>query len=233
MIKQEVPSEEHELSTGTSQVQTDSGPPHIKVEQEEPWSCLEGEQHQGLEEDSFTQLPFTTVPVKIEDDAVLLSQLHQRQNEEIREAAPPASGSTPQMAPVPSDSETDNSDDEWRETREHQCNSTFEKHEEVHVIVEKCNCSVGKKIYKCSECGRKFSLKGSLQRHIQCHTGERPFGCTVCGKKFRRKQHMQEHMILHTGEQPHSCSVCGKRFRYKAGMRRHMRAHTESDHTCV
>lgn len=229
MIKQEIPSEQHEWRTSLDQ--KDSELPHIKEEQEELWSSQEGGQHQCPEEDDFTKVPFTTVPMKSEDDedAAQSSQVHQRRNEEIKEAAPPASSSA--MGPNSSDSETDNSDDEWRETREHQPGSAFVKHKEVHVIVEKCNCGVGKKIYKCSECGRKFSLKGSLQRHIRCHTGEKPFGCSVCGKNFRRKQHLQEHVIIHTGEQPHVCSVCGKRFRYKAGMRRHMRTHTESNHT--
>ncbi|XP_023253061.1 zinc finger protein 835-like [Seriola lalandi dorsalis] len=227
-IKQEVPSEQQDWRTSLDQ--EDPEPPHIKEEQGEVWSSQEGEQFQGLEEDDITK--FTSVPVKSEDDEeTRSSQLHQRQTEENRETEPPASSLAQQMEADSSDSETEYSNDEWKETRELQPGSTFVKHNEVHIIVEKCHCSIGKKTYKCSECGKKFSLKGSLQRHIRGHTGEKPFSCSVCGKKFGRKQHLQEHVIIHTGEQPFSCSVCGKKFRYKAGMRKHMRAHTESDHT--
>uniref|UniRef100_A0A4W6DXE0 C2H2-type domain-containing protein n=1 Tax=Lates calcarifer TaxID=8187 RepID=A0A4W6DXE0_LATCA len=167
----------------------------------------------------------------LEDDEekVQTSLLHQTQTVENKESEPPASSSAQQMETDSSDSETEYSNDEQKETKEPQPVSTFVKHNEVHVIVEKCHCSIGKKTFKCSECGKKFSLKGSLQRHIRVHTGEKPFSCSVCGKKFGRKQHLQEHVIIHTGEQPFSCTVCGKKFRYKAGMRKHMRAHTECE----
>ncbi|XP_071345154.1 zinc finger protein 586-like isoform X2 [Trachinotus anak] len=231
VIKQEVPSEQQDWRTCQDQEEPEL--PHIKEEQVELWSSQEGEHLQGLEQGDISKFPFSSVPVKSEDDedTAQSSQLQQRQTEESREAAPPASSSVEQMDPDSSDSETEYSNDEWKETRERQPGSTFVKHNEVHIIVEKCHCSIGKKTYKCSECGKKFSLKGSLQRHIRGHTGEKPFSCSVCGKKFGRKQHLQEHVIIHTGEQPFSCSVCGKKFRYKAGMRKHMRVHTESDHT--
>ncbi|XP_039988074.1 zinc finger protein 135-like [Xiphias gladius] len=226
-IKQELPSGQQESSTSPDQ--EDPEPPHVKEEQEELWSSHEREQLQEPEEDYIAKFRVTALPVKSEDDLekAQSSQLHQRQTEENREAEPPASSSAQQIEPDSSDSETEYSNDEWKETREPQPGSTFVKHNEVYVIVEKCHCSIGKKTYRCSECGKKFSLKGSLQRHIRVHTGEKPFSCSICGKKFGRKQHLQEHVIIHTGEQPFSCTVCGKRFRYKAGMRKHMRAHTE------
>ena len=128
----------------------------------------------------------TALPAKTEDDTekTQSSQLHQKQTEENREAEPPASSSAQQMEPDSSDSETEYSNDEWKGARGPQPGSTFVKHNEVDIIVEKCHCSICKETYRCSECGKKCSLKGSLQRHIKVYTGERPFSCTVCGKKI-------------------------------------------------
>ena len=153
------------------------------------------------------------------------SQLHQKQTEENKAQEPTARGTEQQMEADFCESETESSNDEVKETSEPQRGSLFMKHNEVTIIVEKCHCSIDRKMYRCSECDKKLSLKGSLQRHIRCHTGERPFTCLVCSKNFRRKQHLQEHLKIHTGEQPHSCSVCGRKFHHKAGTRKHTRSH--------
>ncbi|XP_041661403.1 uncharacterized protein LOC121521457 isoform X2 [Cheilinus undulatus] len=49
-------------------LQEDSGPPHIKEEQEELWSSPEKEELQGLKEADTTKFPFKIVIVKSEDD---------------------------------------------------------------------------------------------------------------------------------------------------------------------
>ncbi|XP_034048740.1 zinc finger protein OZF-like [Thalassophryne amazonica] len=83
----------------------------------------------------------------------------------------------------------------------------------------------GKKIFGCSECGKRFGEKSTLIRHMRIHIGEKPFGCFECGQRFRCKDSLNKHMRIHTGEKPFSCSQCGQRFRQKGTLIRHTRIH--------
>uniref|UniRef100_A0A8C4SNK5 C2H2-type domain-containing protein n=1 Tax=Erpetoichthys calabaricus TaxID=27687 RepID=A0A8C4SNK5_ERPCA len=89
-----------------------------------------------------------------------------------------------------------------------------------------------KKTYCCSECGKQFTKKSRLQRHIRVHTGEKPFCCSECGKQFSQKSYLQTHKRIHTGEKPFSCSECGKRFSEKNTLQTHTRIHTGEKPYC-
>ncbi|XP_034734845.1 involucrin-like [Etheostoma cragini] len=76
VVKAEVPPEQQGWSSSLDQEEPD--PPHIKEEQEQLWTSQEGEQLQGLEETDI-KFPFTSVPVKSEEDdgeKAQFSQLH-------------------------------------------------------------------------------------------------------------------------------------------------------------
>ncbi|XP_067444740.1 oocyte zinc finger protein XlCOF6-like isoform X2 [Thunnus thynnus] len=151
-----------------------------------------------------------------------------------------------------SEPETENSDDDWKETRGCQSNLITLKNRSVPVGDQECN--TGKRFLSCSKCGKTFDPKDCLQSHMKgpsgkktyvCSvcvkrstqsvhlvthnrtcSGEKAFGCSVCKKRFSYKGDAVRHMRTHTGEKPFSCSVCGKRFSQSTGLGSHMRTHT-------
>ncbi|XP_039608973.1 zinc finger protein 23-like [Polypterus senegalus] len=84
----------------------------------------------------------------------------------------------------------------------------------------------GEKTYCCSECDKSFLKKRSLQIHRRSHTGEKTSCCPDCGKSLSWRSSLQRHRRIHTGKKPHCCPECGKSFSMKSNLRRHRRIHT-------
>nr|XP_004566045.4 zinc finger protein 568 isoform X2 [Maylandia zebra] len=103
--------------------------------------------------------------------------------------------------------------------------------------------------FNCSDCGKHFLYRQTLQRHVTSHLGkrtnkkcfkmkqnphsqmaghkeERLFDCDVCGHKFKREANLTTHIRVHTGEKPFSCNVCEKKFRHQYNLYRHLKIHT-------
>uniref|UniRef100_A0A8D2E3E9 Transcriptional repressor RHIT n=1 Tax=Sciurus vulgaris TaxID=55149 RepID=A0A8D2E3E9_SCIVU len=92
---------------------------------------------------------------------------------------------------------------------------------------------IGKKTYKCEQCGKGFSWHSHLVTHRRTHTGEKPYACTDCGKRFGRSSHLIQHQIIHTGEKPYTCPSCWKSFSHHSTLIQHQRIHTgEKPYVC-
>ncbi|XP_078123357.1 uncharacterized protein LOC144528562 [Sander vitreus] len=198
VVKEEVPPEQQECSSSVDQ-QEPEPPPHIKEEQEELWSCQEGEQLQGLGEADITK--FTPVPVKSEDDEekAQSSQLHQRQTQHMETEADgedcggpePARISHPLLQPETEDQTGDSSEPEtddsadWKETRAPQSALNSLKHD------SRC-----KTTFSCSQCGRRFGTRRHLYDHMKIHPREKKYNCSVCNKNFFWRQQVRRHKCV-------------------------------------
>lgn len=92
------------------------------------------------------------------------------------------------------------------------------------------------KIHKCSECGKGFTLKVTLMRHLELHTRE--LHCEHCNKVFfspvKLAAHIKHHHVPWSEkERVAVCKVCGKGFYNNSKLKVHMRVHTgERPYAC-
>ncbi|XP_054834058.1 gastrula zinc finger protein XlCGF8.2DB-like isoform X2 [Eublepharis macularius] len=101
-------------------------------------------------------------------------------------------------------------------------------------LVRHLGTHTGETPYKCLRCGRSFLALSNLIRHHRVHNGEKPFPCLECGRQFSEKRNLERHRLIHTGEKPFECLQCKKRFREKAKLLRHQRIHTgEKPYECL
>ena len=59
----------------------------------------------------------------------------------------------------------------------------------------------------CLDCGKHFAK--NIYTHRKLHLGKNLYTCEFCQKRFAVKQHYEDHVRTHTGERPFTCSRCG------------------------
>ncbi|XP_011661080.2 zinc finger protein 33A-like [Strongylocentrotus purpuratus] len=78
----------------------------------------------------------------------------------------------------------------------------------------------------CPVCNKGFSDKGGLTKHERRHKGIRPFVCLQCGKGFTVKHSLQVHMqSMHEEKRPFTCHICLKTFTLNHSFTSHMFRH--------
>lgn len=79
--------------------------------------------------------------------------------------------------------------------------------------------------YMCSQCGKMFPAKSSLETHEVTHTNERQFKCNLCPQNYRRAADLRYHKTMQhdsgNGEQ-FGCIVCKKVYKCKTSLRNHL-----------
>ncbi|XP_014191739.1 zinc finger protein OZF-like [Haplochromis burtoni] len=148
-----------------------------------------------------------------------------------------------------SDDDATDDDDEWQEP----LSNCRPKTKDRDSNRKESDSNPAKTSFSCSECGKDFLSKQSLQSHVTSHSGRTPsshllnkkcsrvkqkadsktsigkaekrYVCNDCGHRFRHRFNLKRHMRVHTGEKPFSCDICGRRFKQQCSLKRHTRRH--------
>lgn len=87
---------------------------------------------------------------------------------------------------------------------------------------------------ECKICHKILNCQEALYAHNRIHNDERPFVCPTCGKASRTSSALVVHLRTHTGEKPYKCEFCGKGFTQTSSLAVHRRIHTgQRPHACT
>ncbi|XP_077439739.1 uncharacterized protein LOC144062327 [Vanacampus margaritifer] len=237
VLKPQVPSHQADVQQVLveSQEEEPAEPACIKEEEEDMWSSQDGERLQALEEEAdVNTFALTGVHLKSEfhksrsprprhsrkqkNRGGRLTREPDGEHSQAGNFAPPTD--VDDMMSLTSDSDLSDHPKKPLKTPKNP-KGPITRHD-------------NNKQFICSECGKIFLHRGTLNRHMRTHTGEKPFSCAVCTKKFSTNSDIKIHMRTHTGEKPFACSFCPQRFPIKSNMKIHVRVkHTgEKPFTC-
>lgn len=115
------------------------------------------------------------------------------------------------------------------------CNKAFWNNFELNVHNR---IHTNERPYLCEECGKTFSMRRAMNKHIITVHGKdvklrcpvnKLIKCPVCEKTFRWKYELTKHEVVHTKERPFACGICGMRFTQSSSMRSHIRSFHDED----
>ncbi|CAB3227817.1 unnamed protein product [Arctia plantaginis] len=111
------------------------------------------------------------------------------------------------------------------------CDLTFTKQRSLSM--HKRRHKNQKNEFICDTCGKAFSMKHQLKRHVVLHSDVKPHMCTKCSKSYARKDQLVHHMHTHKDSKPYECSYCKKGFTQLCSLKDHIRSHTgETPYLC-
>ncbi|KAM4634590.1 uncharacterized protein ACJ7VT_001918 [Polymixia lowei] len=253
VCKEEVPLEQQEWSPSLGQEEPE--PPHIKEEQEDLIQGLEEaevltltllpEKSENNEEEQSSQLNPTQTEENREAWCPVSNATEQNRTEHDGEncgVSEPASNLDPAGGLEPTsdgqllssdccESETEDSDDDWKKTREPQSdlNTKTQRVEEQSLSVSnKLRRSIEQSnelkpskqipsLAGCKVCGKSFPRNNSLMCHVIVHSRD----CGLCGAHLEPRESLKLHFEAHR-----TCNVCSKKCRSITALEQHMTFHT-------
>lgn len=84
------------------------------------------------------------------------------------------------------------------------------------------------KMYKCSECKKKYVRKEKLTEHLIIHGIGEKFKCNLCNREFTHQSSRRRHMYLHSTVSTYKCWNVGCRQQF--GRKDHLIRHLDSIH---
>ncbi|XP_030021939.1 gastrula zinc finger protein XlCGF57.1-like [Manduca sexta] len=118
------------------------------------------------------------------------------------------------------------------------CHKTYKSKQSLKEHFRVAHSS-NRKLFVCVTCGKRFTAKSTLIKHIDSHNGVKQFACLHCPKVYTRASYLRAHSVVHTGEprpRPFKCMQkdCDRSFATKHCLVTHIaHAHsTERPHKC-
>lgn len=87
--------------------------------------------------------------------------------------------------------------------------------------------------HPCSVCGKVFSNRGNVVKHMTLHSALKPWNCPICNVGFNSNRAWEHHNIQnHSTDRAHTCPVCNKSFAVRDNLKEHLLFHGPKNKTC-
>lgn len=101
------------------------------------------------------------------------------------------------------------------------CHKSYKSQDHLDIHHQTSHAS-DTSLLTCSTCGDTFNNFSELIKHDSTHSVDKPYHCRFCGKSYSQKSILRKHLIIHTGERL-TCSICGIDFTQKSSLLRHVK----------
>jgi len=100
------------------------------------------------------------------------------------------------------------------------CDKSFSSDDNLKKHVLRVHAKL--KNFWCAECGKGFTLKATLTKHLLVHTGVKKLACHYCEKMFYNQSNLEAHEVRnHTRKFPHVCADCGRGYMRPGQLKKH------------